>query len=128
MAIDLNGLLQKAFFVEQVQNATEAIERARARFAAATKTAGLDFEAVVPPYPDELWVKERLLRPIIYYCDSEGLPLPACPGVFASLFLGDRLYCVAVADVLGWGCEQLGLGVEELHDRYGTHEIETVLR
>jgi hypothetical protein len=128
MAIDLDRLLQKAFFVEQVHNATEALERARTQFIADTKTGGVSFELVVPPAPDEPWVLERLLRPLIYYCESEGSPVPHCPGVFVSLFLGSTLYCVRVAEVLNWAEDQLTISVEELRDRYGTHEAGTALR
>ena len=128
MAIDLNPLLQKAFYVEQVQNATEAIERAREEFVAATKTGGRSLEVVVPPEPDEAWAQERLLHPLVYYCESEGTPLPRCPGVFLSLFVGDRLHCVAAADILAWAEQRFGLSADEMRERYGTHERETAYR
>lgn len=128
MAIDLKGLLRKAFFIEEVHNATEALERARDQFSEATKTAGQSFEVVAPPISDENWVREGLLQPLVYYCESEGMPIPRCAGVFVSLFVGDQLYCIGAAAVLKWAEQQLGTSAEELRSLYGTHEQETVLR
>jgi hypothetical protein len=127
MAIDLIALLRKAFFIEEVHNGTEAIERAREKFSQATRTAGLSYEVVAPAISDESWVREGLLQPLVYYCESEGMPIPRCPGVFVSLFIGDRLYCITAAAVLKWAEQQLGTSVDELRASYGTHEAETIL-
>lgn len=128
MAIDLKRLLDKAFFVEDVQNATEAIERARRKYVETTETAGMSFEVVAPPEPHETWVRERLLRPLVYFCESEGSPIPRCSAVFVSLFVGARLYCLTVGEVMEWAHQQLGLSPERLRDEYGTHEQDTALR
>ena len=128
MALDLIGLLRKSFFIEEVHNATEALERARDRFGELTQTPGLSFEVVAPPNPDEDWTRERLLQPLVYYCESEGMPMPRCAGVFVSLFVGDRLYCIAAAHVVQWAEKQLGTTSDELSALYGTHEMETISR
>lgn len=128
MAIDLEDLARRAFFSEQVVNASEAIERARRQFTAATHGGATSFELVAPAAPDQAWLEERLVRPLVYYCESAGTSLPACPSVFLSLFRGDRLCCIAVADVLAWAEAELGVGADELRARYGTHETETALR
>ena len=125
MAIELNQLLERAFFVEDVQNASEAIGRARQRFTAATQRGGISFEIVMPGHVvDAGWLRERLLRPLVYFCESEGTPIPDCPGVFASLFVGARLYGIAAADLLAWAEAELDVSTEELRERYGTQETE----
>ena len=63
-----------------------------------------------------------LLRPLVYYCESEGASVPLCPGIFVSLFVGDRLHCVAAAEVLEWAHGEFGLSTEQLRDQYGTAE------
>ncbi|SRR6266542_1582609 len=129
MAIDLDRLTSKAFYVEEnVRNATEALQRAAEKYIATYKTGGVSFELVVPPGPEESWARERLLRPLVYYCESEGAPIPKCPGVFLSLFRGANLYCITVADVVEWAGAQLGVTAEQLSELYGTHEGETALR
>jgi hypothetical protein len=129
MAIDLRPLLDKAFYKEQpVKNATLSIEKAADDFARRTNTDGVSFEVVAPTDADEAWVHRMLLRPLVYFCESEGRPIPRCAGVFLSLFVGDALYCISGADVIGWVNEQLGLSADELRSRYGTHELETAQR
>jgi hypothetical protein len=69
-----------------------------------------------------------ILRPLVYFCESEGRAIPRCAGVFLSLFVADALYCISGEEVIGWAGRALGLDAGELRDRYGTHEIETALR
>jgi hypothetical protein len=129
MAIDVNQLASKAFYVEEnVRNATEALQRAVEKYISIYKTSAVSVDLVVPPDADESWARERLLRPLVYYCESEGAPIPKCPGVFVSLFRDANLCCIAVADVIEWAGAQLGLTVEQLREMYGTHELETALR
>jgi hypothetical protein len=129
MAIELSKLLDKAFFsAKPLRNATESIERARDRYLELKRTGATSFELVAPSTLDEAWVRERLLRPLVYYCESEGRPIPDCAGVFVSLFVGEALYCITVADVIAWARGQLGVTVDELRAQYGTHELETAQR
>jgi hypothetical protein len=128
MNIDLDGLLERAFFTEQVRNATEAVARAREQFAERTRTEGVSFELVAPPQVDEAWVRERLARPLVYFCESEGRPIPRCAGAFVSLFTGDRLHCIAASDAIAWAAAQLHTDNDELLRLYGTHEVDTALR
>jgi hypothetical protein len=128
MAIDLKPLLARAFFVEKVRDATQSIERAREKYEQLAYAGALSLEYVVPPDPDEGWLRERLLRSVVYFCESEGRSLPRGAGVFISLFAGDSLYCLTVPELLAWADEALGLSVDELRTLYGTHELETTLR
>lgn len=126
--LDLQPLLDEAFFHAEVEDATRAIEQARERFSAAAHTDGFSFEVVVPPEPDDDWLAGRVVGPLVYFCESTGAPLPACPGVFVSFFRGRELACVLAAEVLAWARARLGLTDEELAERYGTHELETAPR
>ena len=128
MAIDLQKLLSKAFFTTGVADASESIELARERYTQLTKGGGMSFELVAPPSADANWIGERLVRPLVYYCDSIGAPLPRCGGVFLSLFVGEKLYCVMPEDVFAWAAEELGLTTAQAESAYGTHERDTWLR
>lgn len=128
MAFDLNRLLEKAFFVTEVTNANQVLEQASRKYLDLHKAAGMSFEVAPPRAPDESWAKERLLRPLVYYCESSGRTLPECRGTYLAMFIGNRFHAVAVDQVIAWAREELGLGAEELHEMYGTHEAETALR
>lgn len=128
MAVDLNPLLDKAFFDEEVTNASESIERALETFEETYHHGARAFEAVGVAAPDDQWVAEKLLHPLIYFCESEGATLPRCGGVVVALFVDDRLYAITAEDVLQWGSDVLGVSAEQLSARYGTHERDTALR
>jgi hypothetical protein len=127
-AIDLGPLLRLAFHTSDVTDATRAIEEARARFSEVAKLDGFSFEVVVPSAVDGDWVLDRVIRPLVYFCESRGAPPPACPGVFVSLFVGSRVHCVVGAEVLAWASRELGVSIPELHARYGLEERDTALR
>jgi hypothetical protein len=120
--------MQLAFHSSDVVDATQAIEEARARFAAEAKMDGFSYEVMVPAAPDLDWMKDRLLRPLIYFCESRGAPVPACPGVFVSLFAGRNLHCVLGSEVLAWASRELGVPTADLQTRYGLGEQDTALR
>lgn len=126
--MDLAPLFQLAFHATDVVDATQAIEQARARFSAEAKLDGFSYEVVVPGEPDRDWLAERLLKPLVYFCESRGSPIPACPGVFVSLFAGRRLYCIVAAEVIAWASRELGVDVAGLRMQYGLHEQDTTLR
>ena len=128
MSIDLSRLLEKAFFKEELQNASEAIERALEKFEQTAHVGARPFEVVAPTDPDEDWVRERMTRPLIYFCESEGTPVPRCGGVIVALFVGRQLYGIAAEHVIRWASEVLHAPIEQLRDQYGTHEVETALR
>jgi len=129
MAISLDHLTNYAFYAEEnVRNATEALRRAAEKYTSIWNSGSMSFDLVAPPDPDESWAHERLLRPLVRYCESGGEPIPRCTGVFVSLFIDANLYCIAVPDVLDWAQGELDVTVGELRDLYGTHEAETALR
>jgi hypothetical protein len=120
--MDLHALLQEAFLEDEARHATEAIDRAHAMLAQAANLAGFNFELSIPDGADDRWLEEQLVRALVYLCQSRGTPPPACAGVFVSLYVGERLYCILAAEVVAWASEQLHVSEDELADRYGTHE------
>ena len=130
MTVDLSRLLEKAFFEEKaVHNASECVARALEKFEAQRQAGARVFEVVAPrEEPNEQWLRERLVHPLIYYCESEGLSVPRCAGVIVALYVGTGMHAIAAEDVLGWASEILAETAEELRDEYGTHEGESALR
>jgi hypothetical protein len=128
MSIDLSPVLEKAFFVEDVENASEAIARAEQKFEQVTHIGARGFEIVAPGEPDELWLREQLIHRLVYVCESEGVPVPECSGTIVELFIGPRLYAVPAGDVVRWASQVLNTSVEQFRTEYGTHEVETALR
>lgn len=128
MSIDLNPVLEKAFFVEEVENASEAVARAEQKFEQVTHIGARGFEIVAPGEPDQEWLREQLVQRLIYVCESEGMPVPKCSGTVVELFVGQRLYAIPAEDVVRWASQVLNTPVEQLRMQYGTHEVETALR
>jgi hypothetical protein len=128
MSIDLSGLLEKAFFAEEVQNASEALDRALKKFEQVTHVGARPFEIVAPSEPDEPWLRERFVSRLVYFCESEGTPVPKCSGSVVALFVGRWLYGIPGEEVIRWASELLGMSIEQLRMQYGTHEVETAVR
>ena len=128
MSIDLSRLLEKAFFAEEVQNASEAVGRALGKAEQVSHIGASPFEFVAPGNPDEAWLSEQLVPRLVYFCESKGTPVPKCAGTIVMLFVGQRLYGIPAEDVIRWASERLGTPVEQLRMQHGTHEIETGLR
>ena len=124
----LDRLYEEAFLVDEAANANEALVRAREAFRETPGEKSFSYEVVVPEAPDTEWLAEGLLRKLVYHCESTRSALPECRGVFVSLFVGDRLYCVPARSVVRFGCEVLGLDVETLVARYGTGELREAIR
>jgi hypothetical protein len=121
-SLDLSPLLARAFFTAEAARATEALGEARAQ------VEGRSWEIVVPSAPDAAWLEGALLAKLVYFCESTRAPLPGCGNVFVSFFAGDRLCCVAAADVVAFAGEALGLTTDEMVKRYGTGEVRHPLR
>jgi hypothetical protein len=126
--LNLAPLLAKAFFRADARNANEAIPVARAMFAAVPEAKSFSYEVVAPERPDTAWLEKKLLPRLVYHCESTRSPLPACAGVFCSLFVGEELYFIAAADVVAFGGAAFGAGPEELVRRFGTGESVAPLK
>ena len=123
--MQIQNLIDEAFLVANQENATTAIDEARSVVRREGKVGAFNFELVVPERPDDAWLRENLVRPLVYFCQSRGATLPSCSGVFASIFHGGHIYFVLAAEVIAWAEEGLGLDEDELIARYGTGETET---
>jgi hypothetical protein len=128
MSIDLNPLLEKAFYVEEMQNESEALERVLETYEDMTHVGGRLFEVVAPAEPDEEWLRAKLVAPLVYFCESEGMPVPRCGPTIVALSIGARLYAIPAGDVIPWASALLHTSTDQLRDTYGTHESETALR
>ena len=128
MSIDLTALLDQAFFAEDVQNASLSVDRALTEYEQQTHVGGRPFEVVAPAEPDERWLRDRLVRGLVYYCESEGAPPPKCSGTVVALFVGKRLYGIAAQNVITWATGVLGASIEQLRAEYGTHEQDAAPR
>jgi hypothetical protein len=122
--MDIKSLLKESFHSDDAKLATLAIETARERIETEANTGAFSLEVLVPKVPDERWLRERVLRPLIYFAQSAGVPPPSCTGVFVSLFHRSRIYCVLGAEVIAWAAEQLGVTEQSLIAQYGTGETE----
>ncbi len=123
----LKKLLSTAFYVAKARDASSEIEMARRRFAAVHGGGAFSFEVSVPEWPLPGWVTARLVRPLVYFAESYGSPLPECPGIFVSLTHAEDLYFIAAGDVIRWAKELLGLSDVDLWALYGAHEAHTAV-
>lgn len=128
MPVDIERLLREAFFATNVGIGVDALAAAETRFAEIFCRPGASFEILVPIAPDAEWVREQVVRPLVYFCQSTGVPVPACPNIFVALFVGARLYCVTAYDVLTWASRQLRQTPDDWLAEFGTHERETTSR
>lgn len=128
MSIDLSPVLEKAFFVEDVENASEALSRAEQKFEQVTRIGARGFEIVAPGEPDEEWLREQLVHRLVYVCESEGVPVPQCSGTIVELFVGRRLYAIPAEDVVRWASQLLHTPVEQFRAQYGINEVESAQR
>ncbi|HSN33723.1 MAG TPA: STAUR_1299 family protein [Ideonella sp.] len=126
--MNIDPLLDEAFLSDEAGHATPAIDAARARVSNIANVGAFSLEVVVPDAPDEDWLRERVLRPLVYFCESTGVPAPACTGVFVTFFRGGRIHCVLGGEVIAWSARELGLDVQAIVDRSGTGEREHAAR
>ena len=121
MSLDLSPLFALAFLTADASRATAALDEARGI------AGGRSYEVIVPAQPDLVWLEGALVSKLVYFCEATRAPLPACAGVFVSLFAGERLHAVPAADVIAFACEALGLSADELVRRHGTGEVRHAL-
>ena len=125
--LDLSPLWKRAFLEGEAREANQRLMDARAAFVAlAPGKAGGDpfsYEVVVPPEPELAWLADTLLPPFIYHCETRRAPLPECGAVFVSAFVGERLFCVAAAEVIAFAADLLKQSWEELVELHGTGEV-----
>lgn len=121
MSLDLSPLFALAFLTTEAARSNDALDEARGI------AGGRSYEVVVPPEPDVAWLEGGLVSKLVYFCEATRAPLPACAGVFVSLFAGARLHIVLAADVIAFACQALGVSADELVRRHGTGEVRHAL-
>jgi hypothetical protein len=121
MPLDLSPLFALSFLTADAARANAALDEARGI------AGGRSYEVVVPPEPGVAWFEGALVSKLVYFCESTRAPLPACAGVFVSLFAGERLFAVLAADVIAFACEAIGVSPDELVRRHGTGEVRHAL-
>ena len=121
VSLDLTPLFALAFLSADAARANHAIDEARGL------AGGRSYEIVVPPEVDLAWLEGSLVSKLVYFCEATRAPLPACAGVFVSLFAGERFHAVLAADVIAFACDALGASPDELVRRHGTGEVRHAL-
>lgn len=117
MPLDLTPLLAQAFLSDDAARANAVIDEARGI------AGGRSYEVVVPDAPDLAWFEGSLIKKLVYFCEATRAPLPACAGVFVSLFAAGRVHVVLAADVIAFACTTLGASPDTLVARHGTGEL-----
>ena len=121
MRLDLSPLFALAFLTTDATRANAALDEARGI------AGGRSYEVLVPSEPDVAWLEGAFVSRLVYFCEATRAPLPACAGVFVSLFSGERLFAILAADVIAFACEALGVSSDELVRRHGTGEVRHAL-
>lgn len=114
----LAPLLAKSFDRAEARDANEAIGRARRQVGEQARS----FEVAVPVQADAAWLERALVPKLVYHLESLGIRPPEYGGIFASLFVGERLWFVRMKDLMEFAAAQLKLSGEELYAKWGTGE------
>lgn len=114
----LDELAALAFASAPPGEANQAIARARAA-QAHHGVEGVSYELALPAQGGEAWLLERALPKLVYFLDCRGAKLPRTPGLFVSLFSGDRLSCIEAGAVVMALAKRRGLDAAEVVRRYG---------
>jgi hypothetical protein len=118
----LERLLSSAFHQASGADANSEIEKVRVERGSELAEA-LSYEGAAPPTGTVEWLVERFLPKLVYFLDCRGARLPQAPGVFVSLFVGDRVHFFEVEVLLGALSEWSGLGFDEMVQRWGANSV-----
>jgi len=114
----LTVLLGRAFEQAPALEANAAMARLRDSRGDSANLA-LSYEAVIPEEGGLEYLATRFLPRLVYFLDCRGAKLPRVHGIFLSLFHGDRLYFLEVADAIEVLAQATGLTPEQMVERYG---------
>lgn len=114
----LAPLLAKSFDRAEARDANEAIGRARRQVGEQARS----FEVAVPETADAGWLEKALVPKMVYHLESLGIRPPEYGGIFASLFVGEKLWFVRMKDLMEFAGAQLKLSGEQLYAKWGTGE------
>jgi hypothetical protein len=85
------------------------------------------YELVLDPATEWQRFAADALPRLVYHLESVGAHPPLCKGIVIAAFVGDRLYFLHAADVVRHAADALGISVDELFRRHGTHESRTAV-
>jgi hypothetical protein len=137
----ISSLLDLAYRSVPAAEANTAIAEARQQAAAAGAAparplrgddSGVplsrSYELVIDPAMEwQRFVADALPR-LVYHLESVGAHPPLCKGIVIAAFVGDRLFFLHAADVVRHAADAVGVSVDELFRRHGTHESRTAVR
>jgi len=114
----LEELSALAFASAPPSEANQAIARAR-EASAHHGVPGLSYEVALPALGVDAFLLERALPKLVYFLDCRGVKLPHTPGIFVSLFSGDRLAFIEAGAFVLALAKRRGLDAAEVVRRYG---------
>ncbi|MDQ3262509.1 MAG: hypothetical protein M3Y59_02440 [Myxococcota bacterium] len=114
----ISELLGRAFESASALEANAAMARLRDTLGGEHHLA-LSYEGVIPQTGGLEYLTGAFLPRLVYFLDCRGAKLPEVHGVFLSLFHGDRLYFLRVADLIDLLSRATGLSADQMVARYG---------
>jgi hypothetical protein len=123
----LRSLLELAFRRVPAREANAAIARVRSDEAIGGRPVR-SYELVLSGDATFAALAESTLPRLVYHLESLGARPPAFEGMVLSIFAGDELCFVRVADFLPAAARLAGATVAELYERHGTGELRTAVR
>ncbi len=114
----IEALLGRAIGQVHSSEANEAIAQMRQDEGTEDRPA-MSYEVVLPAENPVEYLTETLLPRLVYFLDCAGAKLPQCPGVFLSLFQGDRLFFIRAADAVDELAKITGLLPARMTELFG---------
>jgi hypothetical protein len=121
----LQPLLDRAFGLAPAVEANRAIAEARDAMGTAKPVS---YEVLVGGAEALAVLAARLVPRLVYHLESLGARPPGWGEVFLSLFVGERLHFVRVAEAMPLLLAPLGLSGEEALARFGTGELRVAVQ
>jgi len=119
----LEALLARSFLCARAADANAEIDAVRSRGREELGAELLSYEILVPALEPMRHLVEAVLPKLVYFLDCRGAKLPHAPGVFASLFVGDELYCMHAADLIDELAKGSGLSTAQMVERWGAASV-----
>lgn len=110
-----------SFREEPAMTASRAIGTVREELSGEAR-APFSYEILYRDEPSIEAFVERVVPKLVYFAECTNRRLPACKGLFLSIFAGDRLFFVHAGDFLKRAAELKHVAVGELARRYGPAE------
>lgn len=123
MDAQIERLLKLAFEEAPGIEANTRIQAVRERLGGAKPASS--YEVILPEDEGWSWFEAEVVPRMVYHLECMGIRPPEAPGVFLSIFRGERLYFVHARDALALVSELMRLDADALLARFGTGERRT---